>query len=87
TGFTAQDPTERIAAPIRFLPTISSTLDSLFKVLFIFPRRFVCYLPSPDLAFDLIYRRLGLIPKQPDSPTNTGATGSARRVSLSPTPF
>ncbi|KAI9099603.1 hypothetical protein K1719_024608 [Acacia pycnantha] len=54
--------------PSASLPTISSTLDSLFKVLFIFPRgtcspsAFAAFSPRRNLPPDR-----GCIPKQPDS--------------------
>ncbi|PKA46303.1 hypothetical protein AXF42_Ash021350 [Apostasia shenzhenica] len=66
------NPSHKIGAdPTRFPPTISSTLDSLFKVLFIFPSHGTCSLSASRqyLALDRTYRRLGCIPKQPDSAT------------------
>lgn len=65
--------------PSASLPTISSTFDSLFKVLFIFPSRYLFAIGlSPVFSLG---RSLppdwGCIPKQPDSPTAPrGATGS-----------
>lgn len=72
--------------------TISSTFHSLFKVLFIFPSRYLFAIGlSPVFSLG---RNLppdwGCIPKQPDSPTAPrGATGSEHNgaLTLSGAPF
>ena len=78
--------------PSASLPTISSTFDSLFKVLFIFPSRYLFAIGlSPVFSLG---RNLppdwGCIPKQPDSPiAPRGATGSGHdgALTLSGAPF
>ncbi|CAL0335421.1 unnamed protein product [Lupinus luteus] len=78
--------------PSASLPTISRLFDSLFKVLFIFPSRYLFAIGlSPVFSLG---RNLppdwGCIPKQPDSPTAPrGATGSGHdgALTLSGAPF
>lgn len=78
--------------PSASLPTISSTFDSLFKVLFIFPSRYLFAIGlSPVFSLGRnLPPDLGCIPKQPDSRTAPrGATGSGRdgALTLSGAPF
>uniref|UniRef100_A0A6N2KAB0 Senescence-associated protein n=1 Tax=Salix viminalis TaxID=40686 RepID=A0A6N2KAB0_SALVM len=81
----------RIAGPIHF-PTIQALFDSLFKVLFIFPSRYLFAIGlSPIFSLG---RNLppdwGCIPKQPDSQTAPrGAAGSSHdgALTLSGAPF
>uniref|UniRef100_A0A0R0GH08 Uncharacterized protein n=1 Tax=Glycine max TaxID=3847 RepID=A0A0R0GH08_SOYBN len=72
--------------PSASLPTISSTLDSLFKVLFIFPSRYLFAIGlSPVFSLG---RNLppdwGCIPKQPDSPTAPRVRQGPGTTGLSP---
>ncbi|KAK7375584.1 hypothetical protein VNO78_35528 [Psophocarpus tetragonolobus] len=70
--------------PSASLRQFQALFDSLFKVLFIFPSRYLFAIGlSPVLGLGRIYRPIGgCIPKQPDSPTAPrGATGSGTRGS------
>ncbi|KZV18006.1 hypothetical protein F511_39578 [Dorcoceras hygrometricum] len=83
----------RIAGP-HLLPSrqFQALFDSLFKVLFIFPSRYlfaICLSPVFSLGRNLP-PDWGCIPKQPDSPTTPrGATGSGHdgALTLSDAPF
>ncbi|XP_012857132.1 PREDICTED: uncharacterized protein LOC105976406 [Erythranthe guttata] len=92
-AFTVPHPTEaHRRPPSASLPTIQALFDSLFKVLFIFPSRYLFAIGlSPVFSLG---RNLppdwGCIPKQPDSPTAPrGATGSGHNgaLTLSGAPF
>ena len=78
--------------PIASLSTISSTFNSLFKVLFIFPSRYLFAIGLPSvfsLRWDLP-PALGCIPKQPDSSKASRggpATGPNGVLTLSDAPF
>ena len=82
----AQLPAGHGGVPTASLPTISGTLHSLFKVLFIFPSQYlfaIGLVPVFSLRRDLP-PALGCIPKQPDSPKARRQAAGTDPTGLSP---